>query len=62
LHEIDTAISSTLDLRAVLNVLLERIEPFLPIAAATTVRLLNDETGELESLACRGWMRRNGDC
>jgi PAS domain S-box-containing protein len=54
LHEIDVAISSTLDLRAVLNVLLERIEPFLPIAAATTVRLLNDATGELESLACRG--------
>ena len=54
LHEIDTAISSTLDLRTVLNVLLEKIEIFLPIAAATTVRLLNHETGELESLACRG--------
>lgn len=48
------AISSTLDLRAVLNVLLEKIELFLPIAAATTVRLLNGATGELESLACRG--------
>jgi PAS domain S-box-containing protein len=54
LHDIDTAISSTLDLRTVLNVLLEKIEIFLPIAAATTVRLLNGETGELESLACRG--------
>jgi PAS domain S-box-containing protein len=54
LHEIATAISSTLDLRTVLNVLLEKIEIFLPIAAATTVRLLNDQTGELESLACRG--------
>lgn len=54
LHEIAAAISSTLDLRTVLNVLLEKIEIFLPIAAATTVRLLNDQTGELESLACRG--------
>ncbi|MGH7853309.1 MAG: GAF domain-containing protein, partial [Candidatus Binatia bacterium] len=54
LHDIDTAISSTLDLRTVLDVLLEKIEIFLPIAAATTVRLLNGETGELQSLACRG--------
>jgi len=54
LHDIDTAISATLDLRTVLHLLLEKIEPFLPIAAATTVRLLNGETGELESLACRG--------
>ncbi len=54
LHEIDTAISSTLDLSTVLTVLLEKLELFLPIAAATTVRLLNRETGELESLACRG--------
>lgn len=54
LHEIDTAISSTLDLRRVLEVLLEKIELFLPIAAATTVRLLNRETGKQESLACRG--------
>jgi PAS domain S-box-containing protein len=54
LHDIDTAISSTLDLRTVLSVLLEKIELFLPIARAVTVRLLNRETGELESLACRG--------
>ncbi len=54
LHEIDKAIISTLDLGTVLNVLLEKIELFLPIAAATTVRLLNPQTGDLESLACRG--------
>lgn len=54
LHDINIAITSTLDLRTVLHILLENIEIFLPIAAATTVRLLNDETGELESLACRG--------
>ena len=54
LHEIDKAINSTLDLGTVLNLLLEKIELFLPIAAATTIRLLNPQTGELESLACRG--------
>ncbi|OGQ82021.1 MAG: hypothetical protein A3F90_20395 [Deltaproteobacteria bacterium RIFCSPLOWO2_12_FULL_60_19] len=54
LHEIDLAITSTLDLRTRLNVLLEKIELFVPIAAATTVRLLNRETGAMESLACRG--------
>ncbi|HEY2986975.1 MAG TPA: GAF domain-containing protein [Candidatus Binatia bacterium] len=54
LREIDLAITSTLELNTILNVLLEKIEVFLPIAAATTVRLLNRETRELESLACRG--------
>jgi len=52
LHEIDLAISSTLDLRAVLDVLLEKIDRFLPYSV-TTVGLLNKETGELESFACR---------
>ncbi|HEX9444894.1 MAG TPA: GAF domain-containing protein [Candidatus Binatia bacterium] len=54
LHEIDLAITSTLELDTILKVLLEKIEIFLPIAAASTVRLLNRETQELESLACRG--------
>jgi PAS domain S-box-containing protein len=54
LHEIDVAITSTLDLHTILKVLLEKIEVFLPIAAASTVRLLNRDTGHLESLACRG--------
>ena len=54
LHEIDLAIGSTLDLRAVITVLLEKIELFVPIAAVTTVRLYNPRTGELEALACRG--------
>lgn len=54
LREIDSAITSTFDLRTVLDVLLQRIEIFLPIAAVTTVGLLNRETGELELLACRG--------
>ncbi len=54
LHEIGLAITSTLELSTILNVLLEKIDLFLPIAAASTIRLLNRETGELESLACRG--------
>lgn len=53
LHEIDAAISSTLDLRAVLDVLLEKIGLFFPLAAASTVRLLGKQTGELEPVACR---------
>ncbi len=54
LHDIDVAISSTLDLRAVLDVLLEKIEIFLPYTCASTVRLMNRKTGVLESLGCRG--------
>lgn len=52
LREINLAITSTLDLRAVLDLLLEKIDLSLPYAVAT-VRLLNRETGELESVACR---------
>jgi len=54
LHEIELAITSILDLRRRLNVLLEKIELFVSIAAASTVELFNPETGNLESLACRG--------
>ena len=52
LHEIDLAIISTLDLPTLLNLLLEKIEPALPYLA-TTIRLFNRETGELEPVACR---------
>lgn len=52
LHEIDKAITSTLDLNVVLNMLLDKIDLSLPYAAAT-VRLLNKETGVLEPVACR---------
>jgi PAS domain S-box-containing protein len=54
LREIDAAMASTLDLSNVLKVVLEKLEILLPIAAASTVRLLDPETGELQSLACRG--------
>ena len=51
LHEIDLAITSTLDLRGVLEVLLKKIDVVLPYSA-TTIRLLNIETGQLEPVAC----------
>ena len=52
LWEIEMAITSTLDLRAVLDVLLEKIDVFLP-SAVVTVTLVNRKTGELEPMACR---------
>lgn len=52
LQEIDQAITSTLNLHDVLEVLLEKIDLPLPYSAAT-VRLLNDESGLLEPVACR---------
>jgi signal transduction histidine kinase/ActR/RegA family two-component response regulator len=53
LHEVNLAITSTLDLRAVLEIFLEKVAGLLP-GFAISVRLLNDETGELEPVACRG--------
>jgi signal transduction histidine kinase/HAMP domain-containing protein len=52
LYEIDSAISSTLDRRVLLDVLFEKIEALLPYAALT-VRLLNDETLQLEPISAR---------
>ena len=54
LRAIEQAITSSLDLYSVLHILLEKIELFLPIVTAGTVRLLNRETGRFEFLACRG--------
>ena len=52
LREINLAISSTLDLRNVLDILLEKIDLSLPYASAT-IRLLNKDTGLLDPIACR---------
>jgi signal transduction histidine kinase len=52
LHEINLASTSTLDLRAVLNLLLEKTDRLLPFIAATTVRLFNRQSGALEPVAC----------
>jgi signal transduction histidine kinase len=52
LREIEMAITSSLDLHAVLDVLLEKIDHFLPYAV-TTVTLVNRKSGELAPVACR---------
>ena len=51
-HEIDLVIASTLDLHAMLNRLLEKIDMVFP-GVVVTVRLLDNRTGELEAIACR---------
>jgi PAS domain S-box-containing protein len=53
LHEIDNAITSSLDLETILAVLLEKIELFVPFASASTVRLLDHENNTLVPFACR---------
>ncbi|MBI2996974.1 MAG: response regulator [Deltaproteobacteria bacterium] len=53
LHEIDLAINSTLDLRTLLNLLLEKIEIYPPYPSASAVRLLVRETGVMEPVVCR---------
>ena len=53
LHEIDLAISSTLDLRTVLDILMEKVDTFLSYPTVSTIRLLNKGTGELEATACQ---------
>jgi signal transduction histidine kinase len=52
LHEIGTAIISTLDLHDLLAVFLEKIDLVLPYSASN-VRLYNPESGFLEPVACR---------
>jgi signal transduction histidine kinase len=52
LHDIYVAMTSTLDLSEILQIMLERIDDLLPYAAAH-VRLLNRATGKIEPIACR---------
>src|SRR5437867_767807 len=52
LHEIERAITSTLDLHSLLSILLEKLDQLLPYPAAT-VRLWNKESACLEPVACR---------
>ncbi len=52
LNEIGQAVNSTLDLQAVLNLLLSKIDETLPYAA-TTLRLHNQQTGSLEPVIAR---------
>ncbi|HEX9443488.1 MAG TPA: GAF domain-containing protein, partial [Candidatus Binatia bacterium] len=53
LRDINEAITSTLDLPTVLDLLLEKLEGVSPYPTAATVRLFNKESGELEPLCCR---------
>ena len=53
LREIDQAITSTLNLDAILSLLLEKIDSFLRYPFASTVMLVNRETHQLEAIACR---------
>ncbi|HEX9787672.1 MAG TPA: histidine kinase dimerization/phospho-acceptor domain-containing protein, partial [Candidatus Binatia bacterium] len=53
LYELNLAATSTLELRAVLNVLLERLAVFVP-HTATTVLLLGKADPPLRKVACRG--------
>jgi signal transduction histidine kinase/HAMP domain-containing protein len=52
IHDMDMAITSNLDLGAMLHLLLEKVDLVLPGAVAT-IRLINKETGELEPVASR---------
>ncbi|MFQ5407625.1 MAG: GAF domain-containing protein [Anaerolineales bacterium] len=54
LHAIDVAISSSLDLRVTLNVLLDRVMT-QPGVAAADVLLYNDRTQDVEHIADRGF-------
>lgn len=53
LHEINLALTSTLDLQSVLDLLLEKIDMLLPCTAATAIKLVNRQTGALEPVAYR---------
>ncbi len=60
LHEINTAITSTLDLTKVLEILLEKIDLLLPYAA-TTIRLYDKNKGVLQPVACHNLDQREGE-
>ncbi|HWH78325.1 MAG TPA: HAMP domain-containing protein, partial [Candidatus Binatus sp.] len=53
LHEIDVAITSSLNLDEVLRVLLEQIDLFLPFPAVPSIMLLDRKAGDFEPMVCR---------
>jgi signal transduction histidine kinase len=53
LHDINVAITSSLDLQTVMGLLLEKIDHFLSYNAALTLRLFDKDKGHLEAVACR---------
>ncbi len=54
LRQIDRAITSTLNLEAVLKVILDNVVQFFPHAAAVGISLRNRATGRLDPAACYG--------
>jgi PAS domain S-box-containing protein len=54
LGDINAAITSTLDLQTVLDVLLDRLSLLFPYPIVATIRLSLPETGKLEHVICRG--------
>lgn len=54
LRDINLAITSTLDLPTILDVLLDRLTFLFPYPIAATVRLIIPESGKLEHVTCRG--------
>lgn len=52
LYDINVAMTSTLNLREVLDILLEKIDFYLPYSC-NTIALLNRKFGEIEPFACR---------
>ncbi len=58
LHDIDLAINSTMDLRVILNILLDQVVQNLKVDAAT-VLLLDEESQTLEYAAGRGFRTRS---
>ncbi len=53
LHEVTRAILSTLDSREVMQLIVDRVIAILQVKGCA-LRLINETTGELELLACRG--------
>ncbi|MGE5217375.1 MAG: GAF domain-containing protein [Chloroflexota bacterium] len=63
LHEINVAITSTMNRQSQLDVLLEKIERFFPYPIVSSLRLFRPDAGQLECVAQRGievneWNRR----
>jgi PAS domain S-box-containing protein len=54
LRDINLAITLTVDLQTILEVLLDRLTLLFPYPIAATVRLIIPETGKLEHIICRG--------
>jgi hypothetical protein len=53
LHDTSIAVMSTLELKTVLEVLLEKVDTVLPCPAVSAIRVINTQTGAPEARALR---------